>query len=59
MAEQPNVLETLRRARPDIPSELVSPHDPVAQALIEEILSMPDTPARRGGPGARDAGPLP
>jgi hypothetical protein len=43
MAEPHNVLEILRRARPDIPDELVSAGDPAAQALLEEILSMPDT----------------
>lgn len=45
MAEPHAVLEILRRARPDIPDDLVSPGDPAAQALLEEILSMPDTAA--------------
>jgi hypothetical protein len=43
MAEPDDVMEILRRARPDIPDELVSPGDPAAQALLEEILSMPDS----------------
>jgi hypothetical protein len=45
MAEPHDVLEILRRARPDIPGDLVSPADPAAQALLQEILSMPDTAA--------------
>src|SRR5262245_26045508 len=43
MAEPHDVMELLRRTRPDIPDELVSPGDPAAQALLEEILSMTDT----------------
>src|SRR5262245_21807022 len=43
MAEPHDVMDILRRARPDISDELVSPGDPAAQALLEEILSMPDT----------------
>jgi hypothetical protein len=43
MAESHDVLEILRRARPVIPGEIVSPDDRAAQALLEEILSMPDT----------------
>src|SRR4029453_3268583 len=41
MAEPHDVMEILRRARPDIPDELVSPGDPAAQALLEEILALP------------------
>jgi hypothetical protein len=37
--------ELLRRSLPDdLPTELASPHAPAAQALLEEILSMPTTP---------------
>jgi len=54
MAEPHNVLEILRRARPDVPDEVVSPGDPAAQALLEEILSMPDTVA----PDVTDQAPV-
>lgn len=41
MTEHDDVIEVLRRARPEeLPEELVSPHAPAAQALLEEILSM-------------------
>jgi hypothetical protein len=36
-----DVIDTLRRRRPaDLPDEVVSPHAPAAEALLEEILSM-------------------
>jgi hypothetical protein len=36
-----DVIDTLRRHRPeDLPDEVVSPHAPAAEALLEEILSM-------------------
>jgi hypothetical protein len=41
-----DVLHVLRQARPeDLPDELASPHAPAAQAMLEEILSMPITNA--------------
>jgi hypothetical protein len=41
MTEHDDVIDTLRRHRPeDLPYEVVSPHAPAAQALLEEILSM-------------------
>ena len=41
MTEPDDVIDILRRAKPeDLPDELVSPHAPAAQALLEEILSM-------------------
>jgi hypothetical protein len=36
-----NALELCRAARPEVPDDLLSPHGPAAQALLEEILSMP------------------
>jgi hypothetical protein len=40
-----DVIDVLRRARPeDLPDEVVSPHAPAAQALLEEILSMQTIP---------------
>src|SRR5262245_32622315 len=54
MAEPHSGLEILRRARPDVPDEVVSSGDPAAQALLEEILSMPDTVA----PDVTDQAPL-
>jgi hypothetical protein len=44
MTEHDDLMDDLRRARPaDLPDEVVSPHAPAAQALLEEILSMPTT----------------
>jgi hypothetical protein len=41
MTEHDDLIDSLRRARPeDLPDEVVSPHAPAAQALLEEILSM-------------------
>jgi hypothetical protein len=41
MTEHDEVIDTLRRHRPeDLPDEVVSPHAPAGQALLEEILSM-------------------
>lgn len=41
MTEHDDVIDLLRRAKPaGPPEELVSPHAPAAQALVEEILSM-------------------
>jgi hypothetical protein len=41
MIEHDEVIDSLRRHRPeDLPDEVVSPHAPAGQALLEEILSM-------------------
>jgi hypothetical protein len=41
MTEHDDVIDTLRRHRPeDLPDEVISPHAPAAQALLEEILSV-------------------
>src|SRR5262245_28471645 len=59
MAEPHDVMDILRRARPDIPDELVSPGGPAAQALLEEILSMPDTsPPDTASPDAAEPAPV-
>jgi hypothetical protein len=59
MTEPDDALETLRRARPELPDELASSHAPAAQALLEEILSM-DTMHPSGVldaiPGSRGGG---
>ena len=48
-----DVIDTLRRHRPeDLPDEVVSPHAPAAEALLEEILSM-QTIESRGDGGRR------
>jgi hypothetical protein len=42
MTEPDHVLDILRRARPaDLPDEMASPHQPAAQAMLEEILEVP------------------
>jgi hypothetical protein len=44
MTEPDHVLDILRRARPaDLPDEMASPHQPAAQAMLEEIVKVPTT----------------
>jgi hypothetical protein len=51
MTETDDVLDVLRRARPDdLPEEQVSPHSTAAQALVEDIVSGSD---RTAVPGPR------
>jgi hypothetical protein len=49
MTEPDHVLDILRRARPaDLPDEVASPHQPAAQAMLEEILKVPTTRSHEG-----------